>query len=1129
MHAWLLSFLLLAVEGETAVTLRGTVKDAAGKPVAGALVLAPNRTPQDDRSRQAETNERGEFTLADAVVVNDFARLLVYKRGLAIGHVALDSAEKRERPVEITLAAAEPVTLTVLDPQGKPVAGAEIPAPDYESGGRWLAASDWKERLTRTTDASGQVTIDYLPAKASFLVTVTTADYGIQRRQVTTEPADRTIRLRPVGRLEGRVLADDAKVVAGLPVEIYSSLDVQNGGSGYAELKTDAEGRFVVPHLAEGNARVMVQVDRSRPFRIAGEIKPAKVIAGQTAAVEIPLVKAARVTGKVIEQGTQKPIAGVKLFLSNRFESEQVVSGADGSFAARFGPGSIYGNINETPAGYFNPSFILNVGGEIGPETKELALKPIELSRSIQREVLVVDEGGKPAANAWVDATWVVKHDRYTTIVTRSARTNEQGKCNLELLPETAEVYVRASTTERAGDLVASTVGMPTEIRLTVSVDNSAMLAGRVVDQAGQPVAKAFVRIQSGEYRSLPRGYQGDMGTLWMVNTDEQGRFQSPHPLPRNLSPPKTLTTFRPDSGYLITVEAPGKLASMTRFPLRDGESPVQMPDIVLEEAKRIVGRVVNAEGKPIEGVEVRAEGRDQNRAASVKTAADGRFELVGIHPQARFFFARHPEFRFTGMPITDGELTVTLERRDAPGMPLAPAKISADEVRDRLRKVLVPVYEKHGAKLHPAQRSRILELLARHDPEFVLAELPKVEDAHYRAELLLKLGQLDDAEAAAAANKTPFWRAHLLLQVSREHANVVRRRELLAEVLVQAKGVIEPDRRLGLVCNVAEELFDLGDKPAAKRLVDEHMKEISALEAGFYRGYLAETVALFDVDQALKLCEGATDEFERDRHPGNIAHELAALDPPRAETILKTISPQGLYRYAPRVAYRMATEDLPRARRIVEMIPQNYPSQRQHALGLIALSVSGKDPEAARRLLKQAFDEIDGEQAARHDRRSLIPSSMALVYLSETIDPAATREYLWRTMALFPVAAESPDSWSRQQQRQNEARAAVLLYRYGLHPETAAALAEPLFALNDIKSHDPNTTAAFYAMALADADRSAKWLEEYIARTKGDELKYIPQPWELMGESLGSDDKEFWDSLHERVLHLWVVDKEDL
>ena len=64
--------------------------------------------------------------------------------------------------------------------------------------------------------------------------------------------------------------------------------------------------------------------------------------------------------------------------------------------------------------------------------------------------------------------------------------------------------------------------------------------------------------------------------------------------------------------------------------------------------------------------------------------------------------------------------------------------------------------------------------------------------------------------------------------------------------------------------------------------------------------------------------------------------------------------------------------------------------------------------------------------------------------------------------------------------------------------------------------------------MALADADRAAKWLEDYITRTKEDELKYIPQPWELMGEAIANDNQGFWDSLHEHVLHLWVVDKED-
>ena len=1126
MYALLLSLSLLAAEEESTVALRGIVKDSAGKPVAGVMVLAPYQDGEQDRSKQAETNDEGEFALSGVTVVNDFVRLLAYKPGHALGGLVLDS-ESRAKPVVITLAATEPVMLTILNSEGKPVSGAEVSAPDYEQDGSWRVAPKWTKALMRTADADGHVTIDYLPAKSSFIATVSAQGYGIQRRQVTTEPTSHTIRLRPAGRLEGKVIAADAMAAANVAIVVYSTSGSPVDAAGYAQIKTDAEGRFVIPHLAEGEARLSIQVDRSRPFRTTGESKTT-VVAGKTASLEIPLVKAARVTGKVVEQGTQKPIARVKLFLSNGTESEQVVTNADGSFAVYFGPGSVHGNIGEAPRGYFSSPFLLNIGGQIGPDTKELALKTIELSPSLEREVAVVDEEGNPAADAWVDATWVLRHDRYTTIVTRSATTDAQGKCQLELLPETAEIYLRASTNERAGDAVATTVGAPTEIRITVAADKSAVLAGRVVDQAGKPVAKAFVQVQSGEYRAKPRGYEGDFGTQWMLTTDDQGRFQSPHPLPRNLPWPPSLTSFRSDSGYLITVKAAGKLDSRVRFPLGEGKSPMQMPDIVLEEAKRVVGRVISDDGRPIEGAQIQAEGPDPTRPALTRSAVDGAFELAGVHPRARFFFARHSEFRFTGMPISTGELTVIMERAGAKGAPLEPLHPMAEAQRDAVRKVLVPVYENHGAKLHPAQRFRILELLVRLDPEYVLGELPKVEDPYYRAQLLIGLDQLEDAEAAATASKNAWNRAYGLLLVSRAHGNPIRRRELLAEVLLHAKGVIEPDRRLSLAMNVAEELFDLGDAQAAKHLVDEHLKEIEALEAGFYRGYLAETVALFDVDKALKLCEGATDEFERDRHPGNIAHELAAIDPARAEAILKTLSQQGLYRYVPRVAYRMAAEDLPRAQRIAEMIPPTYPDQRQHAQGLIALAIAGKDPGEARRLLDQIFAALDGD-SSRYQSRSLIASTMALVHLSETIDPAATREYLWRTIALFPSAPESPDDWSRQQQRQNEAKAAILLLRYGLHPEVAREMVEPLFATEGFKSHDPNLTAAFYAMALTDAAQSAVWLEKYIGRTKEDELKYIPQPWELMAEALGSDNQGFWNSLHERVLHLWVVDKEDL
>src|SRR5690606_36738375 len=75
-------------------------------------------------------------------------------------------------------------------------------------------------------------------------------------------------------------------------------------------------------------------------------------------------------------------------------------------------------------------------------------------------------------------------------------------------------------------------------------------------------------------------------------------------------------------------------------------------------------------------------------------------------------------------------------------------------------------------------------------------------------------------------------------------------------------------------------------------------------------------------------------------------------------------------------------------------------------------------------------------------------PVAMTLLGYAETVDPARTREYFWRTLALHPGPALetwSPDEALRQKHT-NTAQLVLLLALYGQYPDVQAELIDPVF-----------------------------------------------------------------------------------
>ncbi|MBN1854457.1 MAG: hypothetical protein JW829_17125, partial [Pirellulales bacterium] len=138
--------------------------------------------------------------------------------------------------------------------------------------------------------ADGRVSLPGLPRQGLSSVQVTSEMYGTWIQMFALDkpiPPVTTIRLPAAGRVEGRLIADDPKLIRGVrmhlstygsPFQNLTLPSVPGSGNasapstslpsfGVAEAVSDNEGHFVVPAIPEGKLKVRVQIDKHLPHR----------------------------------------------------------------------------------------------------------------------------------------------------------------------------------------------------------------------------------------------------------------------------------------------------------------------------------------------------------------------------------------------------------------------------------------------------------------------------------------------------------------------------------------------------------------------------------------------------------------------------------------------------------------------------------------------------------------------------------------------------------------------------------------------------------------------------------------------------------------------------------------------
>jgi protocatechuate 3,4-dioxygenase beta subunit len=749
---------------DVALPLDVRVRDESNRPIAGATVLVQG---SDELPHGALTGADG---LASFVHVGrDLESVRVTARGFD-GAIVQPAA----RDVSVTLSVPAELAVTVLDPAGAPVSGADV----------WLAGFDlWPPRQVRTEENGvakltglSRGTYD-LRARRGDLVSPSLVGVSVERG----ERAEAKLSLQPGRFVSVLVSAEGAE-----PQPIVSA-DVVLAEDGLTPFplqgRTDSEGRVTLGPIPERPATLSVRADGFMP---ESGVPLGREAQGET---RVSLVRGGRLTGEVVD-AEGSPVEGARLEIVGNDWRGRPIARHSGSAGV--------------PRGFFErsygPPLPLVPMGELGVMAGPLPLP------------------GMPAVGAAPTGSWQSDLDGNFQI-------DEVPPGRVRVLvrhPDFVESSSAAVTLEPGG-----------EQRVRVALARGAALEGRLVDGLGRPVEGARVvaiaphgtqersaitlgdgsfafggvaaevdllvarpeqryrfvlrrsfELTLGESRAIELTLPPERPKLTVyVEDDEDKPLEGARLLLLSLDPsvPLRQTAYSDTSGETGFEDAAGLRATLrvqapgfSAFEAEIDGAPERV-EVALQRGVLVTGRITQLRGRqPLEGAEVVLVQDGERRVA--RTDAEGTYTFTDVTPGAVRLVMSHPEFAARTLQQTV-QATGRADRSfELPAVELQPAGSVAGVVLDaagapvpnaRVGIGVVPAFLPAGAA--PEQYAR-----TGPDGRFTLQGVPAgrtkisayavgsgrgervvaVEAGETSADVELRLrGGESDAESAALAN----------------------------------------------------------------------------------------------------------------------------------------------------------------------------------------------------------------------------------------------------------------------------------------------------------------------------------------------------------------------------------------
>jgi len=618
-------------------TLSGRVVDEDGRPVAGAGVslLSSSESSLDAAVRlwgeasRLRTRPDGSFT-ATRLPPGENQRLSVqhpeFERG-TVGGISLVAGGTRSGVV-VTIRRGVVLTGRVSDPDGNPIAGAEVSAGRSfsvrsSSGGSLTQVRVEMMEAPRTARSGGDGAFELRGlAPGSVSVTVKapgrateTVDPVLLERGARPDPVE--IVLEPGATISGRIVRRTGEGASGYFV-LAQNPRKPSGGRGSTSATPEADGTFRIEGLRAGETYDLQLFGTSAGFgpgpRKAGILAPAD-------GVEWVVEGTGRIEGSAVDAKTGQPLGAFEVsyqadrpgmggvFRVGRGGSRstggageaQPVESPDGRFALEEVPSGKW-QVVVTAKGY-------QVGRAAGVVVEdatttdgvEVRVAPGSVLRGIVKDAR--SRRGVPDARVRVRGE---TGDAASSQGSGGLFTDVEGRFEAEgLAPGKVTVTAEhADYTARTESAVLAEGGSSVEIALS----RGSALGGVVLSETRQPVPGASVSLEGGASRG------GGFGGGNETTTDGAGRFRFDH-----LSPAR----------YTLRASVPGQSSEPAEAVVVEGEA---VPDVtlVLSGGATLRGSVSGLPETLRGAVNVSANG-PRDFWATVRTGPDGRFELSGV------------------------------------------------------------------------------------------------------------------------------------------------------------------------------------------------------------------------------------------------------------------------------------------------------------------------------------------------------------------------------------------------------------------------------------------------------------------------------------------------------------------
>lgn len=579
----------------------GVIIDEEKRPVAGAVIV-PRESSRGGFSfsmrsfrefRNAISGPDGRFSMR--VQPDQELRLEATKKGLpSVTSDALNLAGgERKSGIVLTIPSGVPVTGRVTDGTGNPVSGVMVTASETPAGQDMggirrvvMIGTTTSEEEAVTTASDGTFTLRVKEGTYDFAFRREGYAPKFVRAQSVAATAANNIEasLDPAVEITGRVTRGGVGIEG---VMLFSM------GTSMESTITASDGSFTLSGLSPGQTRIAFRKEDDFIQEVRSYEAPARDLI-----IDLPV--GGRITGRVVERGTSKPITSFQAGTSTSRGGGMMVMMAppqlraftsdDGSFTLENVPPGASAVVAMAP-GF--ASGRVNVTVEEGKTVSDVT---VELDAGVRLHGKVTGPNGAPLSDVTVQVTPSGGGTFGRTGSIPRTTTDANGEYVLEAL-EAGEENVEFTHAKHVSTRKAVTL-KGRETRLDVQLSGGQRVTGVVVTDSGMPVAEADVRAYAPGGWS--RSGRTDASGTFVLDSLEPARYRF----------------FASKSGY-----ADGSLEDVD---ISSG-TPIR---IELRTGGTIYGRVLGLSERDLSNVTVTA--RTSRTSAAAAVDPQGNFKIDG-------------------------------------------------------------------------------------------------------------------------------------------------------------------------------------------------------------------------------------------------------------------------------------------------------------------------------------------------------------------------------------------------------------------------------------------------------------------------------------------------------------------